>query len=119
MQGFNCQSFINFTVPSIMHTKKPKLFAVHNTQDIKVDVLKQKIKLIQYCQVTIYHVVFKRTLKTAITLSKIRVQMFNIWLYLLPPTPIKSLNFCPMANFKFSPQDIMNIIPMHDIISHN
>lgn len=43
MQGFNCQSFINFTVPSIMHTKKPKMFAVHNTQDIKVDVLKQKI----------------------------------------------------------------------------
>lgn len=42
MQGFNCQSFINFTVPSIMHSKKPKIFAVHNTQDIKVDVLKQK-----------------------------------------------------------------------------
>lgn len=42
MEGFNCQSFINFTVPSIMHTKKPKISAVHNTQDIKVDVLKQK-----------------------------------------------------------------------------
>lgn len=25
-----------------MHTKKPKISAVHNTQDIKVDVLKQK-----------------------------------------------------------------------------
>lgn len=41
--GNKSQSFINFTVPSIMHTKKPKIFAVHNTQDIKVDVLKQKI----------------------------------------------------------------------------